>query len=181
MGKYVANPVEIEAYEIMSVSPACDNGRVGKPWTVYVQERGWIALDGHMDNREPRVGDYLIFRSAEDIYVCPKEVFEEKYSPKAVVRLTREDIEAKISSVLYSQPADTLTVCVLTLENGFHVVGKSACIDPAGFDEQKGREIAYEDALRQVWQLEGYLATEKMHRERIGCDCAGRYHCGCEE
>lgn len=181
MAKFVANPVEIEAHEITDVSPARDDGLVGRPWQVYIAELGgWIPLAGHMTvHRAPQAGDWLIFQSDDDQYICPKEVFEQKYR-KQVVRLTQADIEAKVKETIFIRPAGTLTVCVLTLTNGFHVVGKSACLDPAAFDEELGKKIAYEDALRQVWQLAGYLATEKMHRERIGCDCAGRYDCGCQ-
>lgn len=42
------------------------------------------------------------------------------------------------------------------LNNGFIVSGRSACIDPANFDLDIGREIARKDVEKQLWQLEGY-------------------------
>lgn len=65
------------------------------------------------------------------------------------------------------EPADgdalgLLTICVLRLENGFTVLGKSACADPAKFNEEIGRKIALDDAINQVWALEGYLLKQAM-------------------
>lgn len=71
--------------------------------------------------------------------------------------LTEGDIEALIDTEDYYQfPDTTVTVCCLTLVNGFHVIGQSACIDPLDFDEKLGREIAYDDAKDKIWELEGY-------------------------
>lgn len=56
-----------------------------------------------------------------------------------------------------------LTVCALVLKNGFTVVGTSACVDPANFDEQKGREIARQNAIQQLWPILGYQLREKLH------------------
>ena len=38
-------------------------------------------------------------------------------------------------------PGTTLTVCVLTLANGFTVTGESACASPENFDTELGRKI----------------------------------------
>ncbi len=37
-------------------------------------------------------------------------------------------------------PGTTLTVCCLTLVNGFQVVGESACASPENFNETLGRK-----------------------------------------
>lgn len=49
-----------------------------------------------------------------------------------------------------------LTVCALTLKNGFQVVGKSAPASPENFDADLGKKIARDDARNQIWALEGY-------------------------
>lgn len=57
-----------------------------------------------------------------------------------------------------------LTVCLITVDNGFTVVGKSAPASEANFCADKGREFAYEDAIRQLWPLEGYaLRTQRLY------------------
>lgn len=60
---------------------------------------------------------------------------------------------------------DVMTICVLEIENGFILVGKSAPADPTNFDKAKGQTFAYEDALRQLWPFEGYLLREKLWQE----------------
>lgn len=39
---------------------------------------------------------------------------------------------------------------------GFTITGKSACIDPANFNEEIGIALCKKDAISQLWQLEGY-------------------------
>ena len=55
-----------------------------------------------------------------------------------------------------------LTICVLVLQNGFTVVGKSACASPENFDAELGAKIAKEDARRQIWALEGYALRNRL-------------------
>lgn len=49
-----------------------------------------------------------------------------------------------------------LTICVLVMKNGFTVIGKSAPADAENFNAELGQKFAYEDAVRQLWPLEGY-------------------------
>lgn len=100
--------------------------------------------------------------------------------------VSKESIEAKIKSVYYFNgadavksafvnpsaiPADDLTnlglvtYCVIILENGFKVEGVSACVDSAIYDEQKGRQYAYENAFNKIWELEGYLLRQVLHEQ----------------
>ena len=78
-------------------------------------------------------------------------------------RLTPDDIDAAIMSAAYHVfPGTTVTVCCLTLRNGFSVVGKSAAASPQNFDEEIGREVAFNDARDGIWQLEGYLLRQRL-------------------
>lgn len=79
-----------------------------------------------------------------------------------------EQILERIQSEQYYQfPGTTLTVCCLTLTNGFNVTGESACVDMSFFDKKLGEDIAKANAIEKIWQLEGYLLKEKMHT----CTC----------
>jgi len=79
-------------------------------------------------------------------------------------RITEEHVHETVLTELYHVfPGTTQTVCCLTLKNGFTVVGESACVDPNNFDAQLGRQYAREDAMRKVWELEGYLLQQRMH------------------
>ena len=58
--------------------------------------------------------------------------------------------------------AKLLTICILTPQNGFTIIGKSAPASPENFDAEKGATFAYEDAVRQLWPLMGYALREKL-------------------
>lgn len=79
-------------------------------------------------------------------------------------RITPDSIVAKIKSVDYHVfEGSCLTVCCLTLQNGFNVTGESACASPENFDAEIGQKIAFENAKNKIWALEGYLLKERLH------------------
>lgn len=55
-----------------------------------------------------------------------------------------------------------LSVCLLTMKNGFTVVGKAAPADAANFNQDVGFTFAREDAIRQLWPLMGYAMRDKI-------------------
>lgn len=78
-------------------------------------------------------------------------------------RLTPAAIDGTIVSETYHVfPGTTMTICLLTLRNGFHVTGESAAASPENFDEGIGRKIARENARNKIWALEGYLLRQKL-------------------
>jgi hypothetical protein len=56
----------------------------------------------------------------------------------------------------------TTTVCCLVLQNGYTVIGKSACVSPENFNEEIGREVAREEARRQIWDVAVYALRERL-------------------
>lgn len=81
------------------------------------------------------------------------------YYPKAV---NSEIIRHKIVSEQFHVFPDTaVTVCCISLDNGFHVIGQSACVSTEDFDPEVGRKLAYANAFERIWELEGYLLKEK--------------------
>lgn len=79
-------------------------------------------------------------------------------------RLTPDDIDGAIIAEQYHVFKNTtLTVCCLTLRNGFTVTGESAAASPKNFDEEIGKKIARDNARRKVWQLEGYLLRQRLY------------------
>lgn len=78
-------------------------------------------------------------------------------------RVTQEQINTKIVNADYHVfEGSQLTVCSLTLENGFTVTGESACASPENFDAVLRRRIALRKATDKVWALEGYLLKQKL-------------------
>jgi hypothetical protein len=95
--------------------------------------------------------------------VFPAFEFDEPDEPPLPpTRVTKRDAEAAIQDESYLRLGAKTTVCILTLQNGFEVVGSSACVDPANFDYATGKRLAREDAMRKVWTLEGYLLQDKQ-------------------
>ena len=78
------------------------------------------------------------------------------------LRVTLQHIDSLILKTYYHVPeGTTLTICVLTLKNGFNVVGESACVNPLNFDPLIGMTLAHENAKNKIWALEGYLLAER--------------------
>lgn len=97
------------------------------------------------------------------------ETIEDEIVAKGLTapRVTPTDIEASILTEQYHVFAGTtVTVCCLTLQNGFDVVGESACASPENFDADIGRKIARANAVQKIWPLAGYLLKEQLARER---------------
>lgn len=75
-----------------------------------------------------------------------------------------EELSELVESEQYHVfPGTTLTVCCLTLKNGYTVTGEAACADPDNFNEVTGKHYARKDAIRKLWPLEGYLLCQRLH------------------
>jgi hypothetical protein len=70
--------------------------------------------------------------------------------------------ETVVSEQYHVFPGTTMTVCALTLRNGYIVTGESAAASPENFDKEIGRKIARDNARNKIWALEGYLLREKL-------------------
>lgn len=82
--------------------------------------------------------------------------------------ITLDHIEAITRDAYYYQPYGmTLTVCMVRLPNGFVVTGTSACADPREFDAAVGKQLAMQDARRQVWTLEGYRLRHQLWLDEL--------------
>lgn len=78
-------------------------------------------------------------------------------------RITPEHIDGLVVAEDFHRfPGTTVTVCALTLRNGYVVIGHSAAASPENFDAELGRDIARAEARNHIWALEGYLLREKL-------------------
>lgn len=78
-------------------------------------------------------------------------------------RLTPAHIDKQIVSADYHVfSGTTLTVCAITLLNGFIVTGESAAASPKNFDAEIGRKIAYDNARNKIWAFEGYSLRDRL-------------------
>lgn len=77
-------------------------------------------------------------------------------------RVTLDSMEAKIETENYTVVDEVLTICTIKMRNGFYVIGESAPASPANFNADLGKKFARENAIRQLWKLEGYALREKL-------------------
>lgn len=82
---------------------------------------------------------------------------------KTAPRITPMQIDDQIVDEAYFVfPGTTLTICALTLRNGFVVTGESAAASPENFDQEIGRSIAKKNAREKIWALEGYALRNAL-------------------
>ena len=75
------------------------------------------------------------------------------------------DIHNKIKNTTYTLlPDGRTTVCQATLENGFTVIGTSACVVKEEYNQALGEKYSFEKAVDNIWELEGYLLAEKRYQ-----------------
>lgn len=90
-----------------------------------------------------------------------------------VKKVTQEQIDNIIAhSKLkgFHRVHDKQCIIVAELPNGFTVVGESACVDPANYDEQIGFDLAVEHIKKRLWEFEGYVLQNKLHLEELAVD-----------
>lgn len=96
-------------------------------------------------------------------YQIEKEIKEKGLTAP---RVTPERLESVIVSEQYHVfTGTTFTACLLTLKNGYTVLGESACASHDNFNAELGRKIARENAKNKIWSLEGYLLREKLSQD----------------
>lgn len=94
-----------------------------------------------------------------------EQAIEQQIKAKGLTapRITPQMIDAQIVSEAYHVfPGTTLTICCLTLQNGYHVTGESAAASPENFNPGIGATIAKKNAREKIWALEGYLLHHQL-------------------
>lgn len=124
-------------------------------------------MSGHMEEVERRSAAlYKAPRvSLDDI----KAAISEKYfvSGAYAVGKNAPDLGARDG---VPHPLTLLTLCFLVMKNGFTIVGKSAPASADNFDQEYGKQLAYEDAVKQVWPLMGFALRDKLSRRTAEAD-----------
>lgn len=80
-------------------------------------------------------------------------------------RVTMEYMQSRIVGKDFTVlPDSTVTICNITLDNGYSVRGESACVDPSNFNREIGQHYAEKQAIDKLWPLFGFLLAEKRFR-----------------
>lgn len=80
------------------------------------------------------------------------------------MKLTEQYLETLIREVDYIQNGKT-TICIAKLINDFEIVGTSAIVNKADFDQEIGKEIARQNVIDKLWELEGYRVQWIEHHK----------------
>lgn len=112
-----------------------------------------------------------------------------RMAPRSLTMLTNQELDAKLAAQtrprvtlerIHSRIAkteflrnDLLTICVLTLVNGFKVTGESACVDAGNYDAMIGDKIARDNAIQKIWPLEGYALADRLHASGVNIHGVG--------
>jgi hypothetical protein len=109
------------------------------------------------EDAEPMTTGYAIDPPATcapaPTHVTPAAILEE------IVSTHYRNLGSALKQV--NGPTANVTLCVLVLRNDFVIIGKSACVDSANYDEEIGQRLAYEDAVKQVWPYLGFRLADR--------------------
>lgn len=91
-------------------------------------------------------------------------------SNRTGIKLTPDLLKSHIAEVIYEDRevgGHRVITAHFKMDNGFIVWGKnsSTSIDPANFDEELGKKLAYDKTFSQLWELEAYRAI--IEREQL--------------
>lgn len=86
------------------------------------------------------------------------------YSNHNSNRVTLEQIKELLDAAETQEAVfwDKEVVVSYKLLSGFTVLGRGACVDPANFNIEIGRQVARKQVEDQLWQLEGYLLQNRL-------------------
>ena len=78
-------------------------------------------------------------------------------------RITPDMLDAEIvREQFHVFEGSCLTVCCLTLKNGFTVTGESACASPENFNAEIGRKVSKANARDKIWPLLGFRLRDEL-------------------
>ena len=82
-------------------------------------------------------------------------------------KLTYENLGSMIKETSFTVLGEKTTVCIITLNNGFEVIGTFAPVDKKNFDLEIGKKISYQRALDKLWEIEGYRLQCAMFGDNL--------------
>lgn len=73
----------------------------------------------------------------------------------------KELFEKWVVKTEFQKMGKKTTACLITLNNGFEVVGTSACVNESNFKFELGKQYSLADALSKLDELVGFLLQEQ--------------------
>jgi len=134
---------------------------------VWAEKQNSLVPSGVYEKGSP---GYSVVYSDGYVSWCPEKVFD-----KANFLITNknnaisaDDVDNMIASIATTTltpegSKSKTTVVVCTLINGFTITESSACVDPANYDEQIGKEICLTKIKDKIWFLLGFLLQSALY------------------
>lgn len=66
-----------------------------------------------------------------------------------------------IDKIEYSTIGKKTVICLVTLYNGFEIVGVSSCVNSEKFRKHFGEQLAREDAHKKISLLVGFMKQQR--------------------
>ena len=91
-------------------------------------------------------------------------------APTTAPALASMELAKRIVRISYDYPksAQHVTICTLTLDNGFVAIGKAIPASSTIFNRARGQDMAYQDALRELAAVQAFLINEAALFSRQG-------------
>ena len=84
-------------------------------------------------------------------------------------KITKEQIENLLDSAEIDEHVfwNKDLVVSYKLPCGFSIIGRGACVDPANFDLEIGRNVARQQVEDKLWELEGYRLQFEINNKKL--------------
>lgn len=93
------------------------------------------------------------------------EFLVENSENKVMVELT-DYVTRVIESIQFFRISPKKTVCLLTLQNGFDVVGTSGCVNPEHYNKVIGSKYALKEAISKASEIIAYAEQTKLFENK---------------
>lgn len=85
-----------------------------------------------------------------------------------IQKITPEMVERSIKDIEFLERANKITICIITLDNGFIVTGEAGVVRPELHDPILGQKYAKEKALDKVWFYLGVCLQQDINPINLG-------------
>jgi hypothetical protein len=79
--------------------------------------------------------------------------------------VTQEEIKSLLENaeIEHDTVFGKCTIVTAKFANGFVITESSACVDPANYNEEIGKQICLERIENKLWELEGYYLQKQLY------------------
>lgn len=72
-------------------------------------------------------------------------------------KVTKDFLESEIAETKYTRISPRTTHCLITTHSGMEFTGESTVADESNFDEELGKQYAYQQAFESMYEPYGFL------------------------